>query len=273
MDLGIMQGRIYPHSLKKLQLFPRYKWEKELDAAKAIGFKNFELLFDKELYCRSILDKKLNQEKLNLIGDLNKELSVKSINIDYFCTLKTFDEHKLDFLNMLNEIINLIKGTSVKILVIPYCDENNLKDIDDLHKVLELFKESKIDEMMISNNLSLSLELGLSAKNIKEVFNNFSFKNIGICYDLGNAAGSGFKPEKEILLLNNLINHVHIKDKPLNGSNVMLGNGDVNFAKCIKSLHKVNFNGCLILETIYSKSPLEEVSQNYNFIKNVLYPL
>lgn len=268
-----MQGRIYPHSLEKLQLFPKYKWEKELDAAESIGFKNFELLFDKDLYCRSILDKNLNQEKLNLIGSCNKGLAVKSINIDYFCTLKTFDDNKLDFLNMLDEIINLIKGTSVKILVIPYCDENNLKDIDDLYKALEIFKESKIDELMISNNLFLSLELGLSAKSIKEVFNNFSFKNIGICYDLGNATGFGFKPEKEILLLNNLINHVHIKDKPLNGSNVMLGNGDVNFTKCINSLHKINFKGGLILETIYNKSPLAEALKNYNFIKNVLYPL
>ena len=268
-----MQGRIYPHSLKKLQLFPRNKWEEELDAAKTIGFRNFELLFDKDLYCRSILNKNLNREKLNLIGSSSRGLFVNSINIDYFCTLKTFDDNKLDFLNMLDEIINLIKGTSVKILVIPYCDENNLEDMDDLNKALEIFKESKIDEMMISNDLFISLELGLSAKSIKEAFNNFSFKNIGICYDLGNAAVSGFIPEEEILLLNNLINHVHIKDKFLNGPNVMLGNGDVNFIKSMESLHKINFNGSLILETIYNKSPLAEASKNYNFIKNVLYPL
>ena len=268
-----MQGRIYPHSLKKLQLFPRNKWEQELNAAKAIGFRNFELLFDKDLYCRSVLDKNFNQEKLNLIASSYGELSVKSINIDYFCTLKTFDDDKFDFLNMLDEIINLIKGTSIKILVIPYCDENNLEDIDDLNKALEIFKESKIDEIMINNDLFISLELGLSAKSIKEAFNNFSFKNIGICYDLGNAAGSGFIPEEEILLLNDLIFHVHIKDKPLNGSNVMLGNGDVNFIKCMESLHKINFNGVLILETIYSKNPLAEASKNYKYIKNVLYPL
>ena len=271
MDLGIMQGRIYPHSLDKLQLFPKQKWEKELVAASNIGFKNFELLFDKDLYCKTLLENSVIQKKLNEYENSNEQFSVKSINIDYFSTIKTYDGNNLSFIDMLDKIIALIKGTSIKILVIPYCDENNIQNIDDLYKALEIFKKYKIDELMIRNSLSLSLELSLPAEHTKDIFDNFSFENIGICYDLGNAAGLGFKPEKEILILNNLINHIHIKDKSFNGHNVILGNGDVNFEECINSLNMINFNGSLVLETIYEKNPYEEASQNLNFIKNIIY--
>ena len=265
-----MQGRIYPQSLERLQLFPKHEWEKELVIANSIGFKNLELLFDKDLYCKKLLDNRVIQKKLIKNQNFNNQFSVKSINIDYFSSIKTFDRINLNFLDTLDEIIALIEGTSIKTLVIPYCDENRLNDLDDLHEVLEIYKEFNIDELMIKNNLFLSLELGLSAKQIKDGFDAFSFKNIGICYDLGNAAGLGFKPEKEILILNDLINHIHIKDKPFNGANVMLGNGDVNFKECMNSLKKINFNGCLILETIYKNNPCKEAEKNFHFIKNVI---
>ena len=270
MDIGIMQGRIYPQCLERLQLFPKHKWEKELVKANNMGFNNLELLFDKDLYCKTLLDNRVIQKKLIKPPNSNNKFSIKSINIDYFSSIKTFDGSNSNFLDMLYEIIALIKETSIKTLVIPYCDENSLDDLDDLYKVLEIYKESNIDELMISNNLFLSLELGLPAKLIKDGFDTFSFKNIGICYDLGNAAGLGFKPEKEILILNDLINHIHIKDKSLNGTNVMLGNGDVNFKECMNSLKKINFNGCLVLETIYKNNPCKEAEKNFHFIKNII---
>ena len=44
-------------------------------------------------------------------------------------------------------------------------------------------------------------------------FIKYSFNNIAICYDLGNARAAGNFPEEEIIMLDNFITHVHINDR------------------------------------------------------------
>ena len=95
-----MQGRIYPQSLERLQLFPKQEWEKELVTANSIGFKNLELLFDKDLYCKTLLDNRVIQKKLIKNQNINNQFSIKSINIDYFSSIKTFDRINLNFLDI-----------------------------------------------------------------------------------------------------------------------------------------------------------------------------
>ena len=87
---------------------------------------------------------------------------------------------------------------------------------------------------------------------------------------MGNARGAGYCPEEEISVLNTLIAHVHIKDKKVNGPNVMLGEGDVNFSACFKSLKEIGYEGQFILETAYVISPVTEAKKNLQFINNIV---
>ena len=64
--------------------------------------------------------------------------------------------------------------------------------------------------------------------------------------------------------------HIHIKDKPLGGANVMLGEGDADYKKCIESLKSINYNKSLILETIYNINPKNEAVINFNFLNSFI---
>ncbi len=268
--IGIMQGRICPTNVEILQLFPKENWQSEINIASEIGFSQFEILFDKELICLEIFKSTSNIEKLKII-EKKQNIEITSICIDYFSKYKTFSSsYKRKFFKILDKIFNFVKETSIQTIVIPYCDTNDIKNSNELMSVLTLLSLSDLEKYLEDNNLYLALELNLSALKIKECFDRFNFKNIGVCYDTGNATGIGFNAHEEILTLNCLIKHVHIKDKPLNGKNVMLGYGDADFNKCIKSLNKINYNNSLILETIYNKNPKKEARANFNFINNIL---
>lgn len=267
--IGIMQGRIIPSNLSKLQLFPQKNWQSEIRTASKIGFTDFEILFDKELLCLNEFNSNEKIEELIHIEQVNN-ISISSICIDYFSSYKTYTKnHRKDFFCMLDKIFNLIEKTQIKKIIIPYCDSNDINSKKDLMDVLNLFSIKNIDDALSKKSVFIAMELNLPAIEIVECFNKFNFKNIGVCFDIGNSTGNGFIAHEEILKLDSRIIHIHIKDKPLNGPNVMLGQGSADFKKCINSLKKINYKGSFILETIYKDNPKKEAKLNYNFVNNI----
>lgn len=270
MKFGIMQGRIFPEDISKLQKFPKTNWLEEIHHANKIGFSDFELLYDKNLDCLSLLD---SDENLKLLKRAKKEykISTSSICIDYFSSINTnLIPNKKYFFKTLMDVVEKAKMISAKIVVVPYCDANSIESDLQLRNLLKNFLDYNLDKILIEKEISLAVELDLKAELILKAFENFEFKNIGICYDVGNSTGNGYIADQEILILKDLIKHIHIKDKPINGKNVMLGKGAVNFKKCIQALKKINYSGSCILETIYYEDPIKEANKNLNYIHNIL---
>lgn len=270
-NIGVMQGRIFPSNLNQLQLFPKKNWQEEIKVASKIGFSQFELLFDKDSLFLNEFSSLKKIEKLNKLEKANK-ISISSICVDYFSLFKIHcKEHQNHFLIMLKKIIGIAEKTSIKTIIIPYCDSNAINSKRELLDALNFYLIKNIDNFLARKSISIALELNLGAEEVSDCFDQFSFKNIGVCYDLGNAAGNGLVPHEEILKLGNRIIHIHIKDKPVDGPNVMLGLGSVDFRKCMQSLNEINYNKSLILETIYKKHPKDEATINFNFINNIIF--
>ena len=74
--IGIMQGRVIPERLDKLQMFPISNWQEELLKIKRIGFKYVELLFDKNLVCKELL---LDPQNVNRLGIGTRRNNTSSI--------------------------------------------------------------------------------------------------------------------------------------------------------------------------------------------------
>lgn len=269
--IGILQGRVIPERIDKLQLFPILNWKKEFIEIQDIGFDCVELLFDKKLVFEKAL---FDFDGLNSFNDAlikAKNLRLGSICADYFSTIslisaktqKLFYEYVLKF-------INLARSISIEVVVIPFFDKNIITATRDLEYVLSWIKKQGIDEIAVEHNVVLSIELNLSARQIKNAFSGYQFRNVKICYDLGNAKALGYNPEEEILVLRELINHVHIKDCKVNGPNVMLGKGDVDFNACFKVLKQIDYAGLMILETGYFNDPSSEALENLVFVKKIL---
>ena len=124
-----------------------------------------------------------------------------------------------------------------------------------------------LEALAYNNGLQLALELTLPADMLLEGFSAHNFTNIGICFDMGNIRSSGLRPENEILELDGLIRHVHIKDRCVGGPNVMLGQGDVDFEACFKALKDIDYKGRYIMETRYFNDPIKEASANLNYLQ------
>lgn len=270
--IGIMQGRVLPERLDQLQIFPVSNWKNELIEIKGIGFNYIELLFDKELILETILEDVEDVKSLGINpNNQNNGLAVQSICVDYLSVVSVLNvKTEFIFYTKIIKLMESIRNTTINILVIPFFDVNFIASERDLCFVLDWIKEKKLDEIAFKMNIVLALESTLSAFQIKSAFANHAFNNIAICYDLGNARAVGYSPEEEIISLNDLIAHVHIKDRKVNGPNVMLGKGDVDFIACFKSLKKIGYDGQLILETVYEVLPAVEAKKNLQFIQNII---
>ena len=268
--IGIMQGRVIPERLDKLQMFPISNWQEELLKIKRIGFKYVELLFDKNLVCKELLLDPQNVNRLGIGSRRNNTRSiVNSMCVDYLTSISTRNARRIFYTAIVN-VINLARNTTIKVLVVPFFDENFLESQEEFKAVFDWLRESGLDEIAIANNILLALELSLPALQIRCVLEKYRFKNIKVCYDLGNARAMGYSPENEIIELGDFICHVHIKDRKVNGPNVMLGKGDVDFKACFNSLNKIGYKGIMILETKYYNSPVADAVKNLQFIKSLL---
>ena len=270
--IGIIQGRVIPERLDRLQVFPVSNWQKELVKIKEIGFDYVELLFDKDLVFEKLLS---NSENLNILGIKNGKsnsiMDVHSICVDYFSliSLMSVKTEQL-FYDKLIKLFKLINNSNIRVMVIPFFGKNLIESINDFKFVLDWMEKKKLDEIAFENNLVIALELNLPASQTRDAMSDYQFSNVGICYDLGNARAKGYCPEEEILLLKEFFVHVHIKDRKFNGPNVMLGEGNVNFKACFKSIKQIGYDGLMTLETGYYNSPAIEALENLQFVKKML---
>ena len=254
-----MQGRVLPDSTEKLQIFPK-KWEKELLAIKKIGFDYIELLDDKEGCLRALLKKYDVIEKVNESG-----LKCETICGFSLCDYSLFKDEGL-FFEKLEELVSAFKGKNIVILV-PFFFENKINGRKELSLILE--KLSKYDNHLDDKNLYFSLEIDLPAEMIKDEFQKFSFKNTGICYDLGNNIEYGYNLYDDIILLKDYINHIHIKDKK-DGKNIRIRENSEQLRGAFRAIKEISFKGPMILETCIAPDPQEEAERNLKTVKKYI---
>lgn len=268
--IGIMQGRVIPERLDKLQIFPESHWEEELEEIKRLKFDYVELLFDKELVLKKLISRFWNLQKLGINSKKDGNYpSARSVCADYFSSLSFLNDEQ-NFFDTLKMVMKIFEKSSVKILVLPFFENNLIQSPGELSIVLEKIEGKKLDEIVSDSGLILALELTLPAEDIRKAMEGYHFNNIRISYDTGNARASGYSPEDEIAVLGDLIAHLHIKDRKFKGPNVMLGTGDVDFKACFASLKDIKYEGLMILETIYSDSPIEDAKRNLLFVNEAL---
>lgn len=272
LSIGIMQGRLLPEFIDELQQFPISSWKEEPSYANDIGFDYLELLYDKKMCLNDLAQTKENFHDLGLVSKKNSvNIKSTSVCLDFFATISLVAEATSSF--FLNELINtmkLFKNSNIETLVIPFCDVNHISKPKTLRKALKILKSYDIDKLASEYEFKLSLELDLPANVITGEFSHYVFENIGICFDLGNIRSVGLRPENEILKLGKLINHIHIKDRSIAGPNVMLGDGDVDFAACFSSLVNTGYSGRFIMETRYFIDPIKEASENLEYLRRAV---
>jgi L-ribulose-5-phosphate 3-epimerase UlaE len=253
MKIGILQGRVLPDDVNKLQVFPK-EWKKELLEIKKIGFSNIELLDDKENKLRNLLADNPNEfySEIDKIG-----LKTSSLCADNLCKYSFLRQNDL-FMDKLQKISQYFCNFHNFVVVVPFFDNNSINSKKDLKLVINKF--SKIFKKLTGSQPIYSLEIDWPAKDLIEMSKNLP-KNVGFCYDLGNRYVNSADLAKEIMTLGNKINHVHIKNKE-NGKNVTLTQNNKSYKDAFKALKKINYKGLFVLETGIIPNPQIEAVKN-----------
>lgn len=257
---GFMQGRLTEKGGFYPQEFPE-KWLEEFYLAKDLGFDCIEWMFNEKQWKRNpiILEEGIS----NIIGVCqNTNIKVTGICANYFMQKSIYDtDEKENNFFILNKLLCNAQIIDCKNIIIPLFDASEI-ELNNVH-IYELI------DTLVNNDIFILFESNEPLGVLERWLSGFKRINIGICYDIGNATGYGYNAMKELSEYGAIVKNVHLKDKKLNGSTVMLGNGDACFKECFDVLRQLSYTGSYILESYYYEA-IKDTCQNLRYIKEIV---
>jgi L-ribulose-5-phosphate 3-epimerase len=89
--------------------------------------------------------------------------------------------------------------------------------------------------------------------------------DLGVYYDVGNAAYQGFDPIAEIRELGHSIVQMHVKE-----IGAEMGEGELDFRAILEAISQVGWDGYLVLETEAGDDPAGNAARNLAFVRGLL---
>lgn len=266
--IGVMQGRLTDKGGFFPQIFPFQNWKQEFVVASKIGFDSIEWMFNDEDWSNNPIMLDSGIDELNRLMN-ETGVSVSSICANYFmkhCIYSSNSDEVASTEKILDKLISNAEKIQCANIIIPMFEESELLHMNSMTVNVIGHFLNKIEQ----SHIRILIETDMEAKALKAHIHRYASDFVGVCFDLGNIAGIGRNLQKEIDELGSLIKNVHIKDKKVSGTTVMLGEGDVNFVQCLSHLSSAGYDGNYILESFYGKEAVNDTIRNYEFLKGVL---
>lgn len=242
-QVAMMQGRLYPERPDAYQIFPSARWEDELAVAAELGYDGLELLLDRERKCIELASTGLM--------DIYRG-RFPSACLDILAHVGPVGGGA--FGEALGGCLEICRRLEVETIVIPLVESNAAKDATELSRMLGV-----IVPMLGDLKCRGAIESDLPLADLVQVLVRFE---LGLCYDTGNARALGRLPECELAECQEILRHLHVKDRVVGGVNVPLGTGDVDFLAVGEALGAIRYEGTVGLETAYGTNALESARSN-----------
>jgi len=259
LKFGIVQGRLIQSPEGCLQWFPQESWESEFFLAPALGYDFIELIGERDHNSDNPIWSDFGIKKI-------RELCVQNnLSLHAFCDDYIIDHPLLEDKAVVDEVLDFIgrgKLLGVQKIVLPLFEKSELTDIN-----YPDYKEPliKIANAAQNANILVCIETVLDGKSLQKVLNDYNHPNIKCVFDTGNRIAFGHDIYSDIVLLDQQIQHVHIKDKNAANENVRLGTGNVNFYEVFKSLFRIGYKGPFTYETFRGHNPVRTARYNRVF--------
>ncbi len=269
--IGFMQGRLTKPKDKLIQSFPFENWKNEFSNGRKLGFGNIVFLFDDYRCEENPLSTDKGLVELQNICE-KTGMNIASISVDYFmhkpftASKKQADEN----IEILKKLILKAKILKIPLIEIPLLDNSSINNTG--YKDLIISKINTVLPFATQNDVKLAFETDLPPKRFLAFIKKFDAKSVGIVYDSGNSAFSGYNPAEELALFGKYITNVHIKDRILNGHSVELGQGGTDFDALFKALRTINYSGKFILQVARGNDGEEEKTlvKQRNFVVSLI---
>jgi sugar phosphate isomerase/epimerase len=107
--------------------------------------------------------------------------------------------------------------------------------------------------------------LGRSAEQLLALMKAVGSPDLGVYYDVGNAAYQGFDNVSEMTALGKHILQIHVKE-----IGAEMGEGKLCFPELVATMRKIGFDGYLVLETNAGDDPAANAARNLAFVRSLL---
>jgi L-ribulose-5-phosphate 3-epimerase len=268
--VGIMQGRLVPSRTGKLQTFPSDCWEDEFSIAATVGLSTIEWLLDADTDTENPFWHKGGCLRIKqIIRECG--VAVSSICADYIQAfpLSVLDEEKRRSRgSRLSSVVELACRLGAQCVLVP-CVAKDLEPDSKGQNALIKSLELALDKASYEG-IKVGLEMDWPATDQCRLVNQVGHPALGVYYDFGNATSLGYNPPEDIRTIGNLLVGVHIKDRKVGGSSVILGHGDTDFVGGISALREIGYGGPLILEAPRGLDPIATARQHLAFVRKVM---
>jgi len=267
--VGIMQGRLLPKYQGRYQAHPKGYWQKEFDLASEAGLDLIEFIID---FPDAQGNPLMNPEGLTEIRNITQAsgVQVKSICADYFMGAplhSTNPETAEKSQGVLNKLLGNAASIGVTDIVIPCVDKAKLTNDEEKERFVRNIRPSarKAEKL----GIHLALETDLAPDSFLDLLGSLDAKCFTINYDTGNSASLGYNPEEEFAAYGNRISKIHIKDRPLGGTSVPLGQGNADLKKSMDIIAGSDFCGPLIFESYRDDEGRAIFKKQFDWFKNI----
>jgi L-ribulose-5-phosphate 3-epimerase len=249
LEFGIMQGRLIPPYDGRFQCFPASQWREEFVRARGLGLDCIEWVHDLAYESESpfLTDEGLEQLRQTMA---QSGVRVRSMTADYYMARPLVTDAEgvnPEIVKHLHWLIGRVqKLGGVKYIMLPFVDASSVKTEAGRQALIGLLRE--LSPIARKAGLEIHLETDFPTEIFAAMFEAVGQDNIRWCYDIGDRASLGCDTREELRQIGPWLGSVHVKDRPLGGKTIPLGQGNADFEIAFSLIMKSGFDGFFILQ-------------------------
>lgn len=247
--IGFMQGRLSERVGGRVQAFPTCEWQQEFERSQRIGLRLMEWTLDDDRLEENPL---MTASGRKQIGGLCEKTSIEipSVTCDCFMQAPFWKAKGAEASRLESRFVSVVRASGsakIELLVVPLVDNGRLENREQEVQFTGFL--DAIAPELEANRVQVVIESDYEPVKLARLAEQLDPRSFGINYDMGNSAASGFDVRLEMSSYGSRIKNVHVKDRPLGGTTVPLGQGAVDFALVFSLLADCGYRGNYILQT------------------------
>jgi hexulose-6-phosphate isomerase len=249
LNVGFMQGRLSEVIDGKIQAFPWRFWQEEFRQAREIEIALMEWTLDQDDLYKNPFMTAEGQKAIIRLSEENG-LKIPSLTGDFFMQApfwKTASGNRKGLIDDFNAVVCACGSLNVQILVVPLVDNGALTSKREESYLIDVLADH--ETMLVENGVKIAFESDFAPIALERFIGKMNPNIFGINYDIGNSASLGFNVNEEFTSYGDRILNVHVKDRPLGGTTVPLGEGNADFETVFANLSECGYKGNYILQT------------------------
>lgn len=241
------------------------EWKDALIAAGEIGYDGVEFVVPSEEEIAKLLRPSGRQEVLSWLKEANCVVSSLSVAAFHKYSFAMPDADMDQSVQFVLDCLRACAALNATGVLLPHFDRENINiSAEGEAAFIEGFKRcAPVAEEL---KVYAAMETSFSVQQLQRIVDGVDSPYVGVYQDVANALHYGHEPVDMLTRLGKRICMIHIKDK----DGDLLGEGEVDWDKCVAAIKEIGYDDWLILETKPTSHPRKTAMKNLKFIRDAI---